>query len=348
MTLTEVSFYTRKMLPFFILIFMVFLILIYSVKLFFAYLDASKPHVVYTNPIFNKITKPLLVDASSSAGLNFALDTIEGQPLTASEAAKVYLLPQVVARFGYAEKINLMAKTFGINTALIKYKMVDNDATFNDEKQKLIIDKTNFNFRYEYNFVKFPEVFTNTKIPSETEIQNKAIDFLKKIGRYPDELATGKSNIVYLNYDSSQTNFVVTSRPTEANVVEIDFYRPDMDGFSTVSPSYPNSQNYLVMAVNDAGMQVLRGQIRFFDKSTEQVGVYPLKTGDVAWEELKAGKGTIISGSKNITNVTIKNMFTAYFDPDVFQLYLQPVYVFLGSDNFAAIVPAVDDSFLTE
>ena len=39
-------------------------------------------------------------------------------------------------------------------------------------------------------------------------------------------------------------------------------------------------------------------------------------------------------------------MFMGYYDPDIYQGYLEPVYVFLGTDNFVAFVPAVIDEYL--
>lgn len=312
------------------------------------YFDLSKPHTVYTNPIFGPITKPVVKEASSSAGYTFTFDTIEGQPITASEAAKVYFLPQSSARFGYTQKIYPIAKTLGFDTELIKHTLVDKIAAFVDDKRKLAIDITNYNFRYEYAFNKFPKIFENTTIPSRNEIENKSIDLLKTIGRYPDELAKGKTNIVYLQYNTDQESMTPTQRSVDANAVEIDFYRPDIDNLSTVSSSYFNSQNFIVLAFKDDNMTVLRAQIAFFEKSEEQIGVYPLKTGDIAWGELKAGKAILVSPSKTTKSISIKKMFTAYFDPDSYQQYLEPVYVFLGTDNFVGYVPAVTNKYLTE
>lgn len=41
-------------------------------------------------------------------------------------------------------------------------------------------------------------------------------------------------------------------------------------------------------------------------------------------------------------------MFLGYFDPDVYQEYLQPVYVFIGDDDFVSYVPAVSGEYLVE
>ena len=48
------------------------------------------------------------------------------------------------------------------------------------------------------------------------------------------------------------------------------------------------------------------------------------------------------------TNITIRKMFLGYFDPDVYQEYLQPVYVFVGDGDFVGYVPAVSGEYLVE
>lgn len=350
MTLTELSYYSRKALPFVILFVMVLLVFFYAVRLIFVYLSSQTTTTLYTNPAFGKIKAPFVKNASNSAGLNFTLDTIQGEPVTASAAAKVFLLPPTTTRFGYTEKIYLMAKTLGFDTTVIKHKLVDHEASFSDMRQKLTIDITNFNFHYEYAFDRDPTIFAGAIIPEKNQIQNKAIDFLKTLGRYPDELSQGKDSVNYMRFDPATKNLNLVSRPQEANVVEIDFFRPDIDGFASVTPGFPSSQNYVVMLFNNSavGFKVLRAQIAFFEKSDAQVGVYPLKTGAVAWTQLKAGRGIVVSKQGDTKDVTIKTMFTAYFDPDTYQDYLQPVYVFVGEPNFVAYIPAVSDEFLTE
>ncbi len=348
MTLTELSYYSRKSLPFVIVFFLLMLIFFYAIKLLFMYIFSLTPKTVYTNTVFGKIQSPQIREASGSAGYNFTLDTIEGQPIVASDTAKVYFLPPSAAKFGYSEKIYLMAKAFGFDTTLTKYKLNDTEATFNDLKQKLTVDITNFNFRYDYGFDRDTELFKNTTIPVRTVIENKAIDFLKTIGRYPDELSKGKTNVSLRRYDSVTRKFLAAERPVDANVVEIDFFRPDIDQTSVVTPGFPSSQNYVIMVFHQDGYKVIRAQVAFFEKSDEQTGVYPLKTGVAAWQELQSGKGLVVVPKSTKKDITIKTMFIGYLDPDIYQNYLQPVYVFVGENNFVAYVPAVSNDFLTD
>jgi len=345
MTLTELSYYSRKALPFLIIFFLLFLIIFYLFKLFFLYLELNRPKKISINPVFGKINKPL-INESIDKKFSYTLDTIEGEPISASESAKVYFIPPTQAKLSYRERIYLIAKNFGINTELTRHKLFNNEAIFEDEQQTLKIDITNYNFNYQYNLSGEEEFLINNIIPSKEQIESKAIDFLKDVGRYPDEFSQGKINIIYLKFDSLTKTLTIVEQPGQANLIEIDFYRPDIDGFPVVSTTYFNSQNYLVMVFDSNSSKVIKAQIRFYEKSDQEFGIYPVKNGNQAWEELTQNKGIIVSAPENTDKITIKKMFFAYLDPNVYQEYFQPVYVFLGSNNFAAYVPAISNDYL--
>ncbi len=348
MSLTELSFYLRRYLPFAILFFLIFLILFYIVKLFFLYLELQKVKPAYTNPIFGKIQILTIKNASSSAGLKFRLDTIEGKPVTATDSAKVFYIPEPVSRFGYREKIYLIAKTLGFNTDVTKYTLNGDQAELSDNLQKLTVDIRNFNFSYQYSIDKDPTVFTNAGAPTTRETQQKAAGFLQKLGRYPNELSQGDLNTIFFHYDPKTQTFKPLDRNTDANVTEVDLYRPGIDTFSMVSSSFFNSNNYTLMVFGpgDTEPRIIKAQIQFFEKSDEQIGYYPVKTGEAAYNDLKNGRALVISNPENKTDITIKSMNLAYYDPDTYQSYLQPVYVFIGEGNFVAYVPAITDEYL--
>lgn len=348
MTLTEVSFYSRKFAPFVLLFLLILLILYYLIKVLLLTLIPPKQTSIYYNPIFGKIKKPVIKDFTPSSNLNFSIDTIEGRPVTATESAKVYFLPSATARFGYREKIYLIAKTLGFDTEAVKHKLEGKEAIFKDEKQSLQIDITNFNFTYEYSFENDPQIFQNTIIPQKKESQDKAVDFLRKIGRYPEELAQGKTNTIFISYNPDAKQMRLLETNMGANMVEVDFYRPDQEQYPIISPKYFNSQNYVMMAFYPSDFKIIKAQIKYYEKSEAQVGFYPIKTGDAAWEALKTGKGLVIQNESESKDIVIKKMFLGYFDPDIYQEYLQPLYVFLGENNFVGYVPAIRDDYFTE
>ena len=347
MTLTELSYYSRKYAPYAVLAFLVFMIFFYIVKLSLIYIQGKKPQTTYINPIFSKIEALEIKEATPSSDFTFTIDTIEGQPVTATAAARVYFLPKEIPGFGYREKIYIMAKSLGFDTDSVVPKLNDSEAVFNDGKQKLTVDIANFNFKYEYNFDNNPEVFDGVVNPEAKTAETKAVNFLNSIGRYPEELSRGKTNSVYWFYNKDVRQSVVLDKGDGANMIEVDFYRPDINEYPAVSPKYYNSQNYVLMVFYEGGYKILRAQTAFFAKSNEQIGVYPLVTGNKAYEDLVAGKGMVILAPKDNKSIVIKKMFLGYYDPDFYQQYLQPVYVFLGENNFVAYVPAVSEEYLT-
>lgn len=349
MTLTDVSYYVRKYYPLAILVIICLLILYYSVKLVVLYVETNRIVPPYTNTVFGAIKKPFLSEASPSAGLTFKLDTIEGIPTTATATAKVFFLPPPHARFGYKEKIFLIAKTLGFNTETNSYKLVTNQAIFTEPKQKLTVDIRNFNFNYRFFFEDDADLINQAVTPESQESQTKAVEFLQSIGAYPQEFAQGKTNIIFLRYNSGSKTVAILKDNLKANVVEVDFYRPDIENLPVISPKYFNSQHYVLMIFNkDGDAKILRSDLKFYEKSEEQAGVYPLRTGDEAFEELTGGKGMVVSNPQEKKHIVIRKMFVGYLDPDVYQEYLQPIYVFLGDDNFVAYVPAVSGEFLAE
>lgn len=314
-------------------------------------MESSQPKTVLTETIFGKIDPPLIREATSSANFEYILDTVEGVPVTSTETAKIYFIPKPATRFGYREKIYLMAKTFGIDTEKVKHSLNGNVATFSDGQQTLTIDIGNFNFSFDSQLDSDDSAFLSRSgfyIPSKKEIENRAIDFLKTIGRYPDELAKGAVDVTYLKYNPSFQSYTNVSSKAEANLVEIDFYRPDLDGMPITTPRFFNSQNYVIMLFKEDGFKIVKSRISFFEKSETQVGIYPVKTGEAAWNELVNGKGKVVAARLGAKNITIKNMKIYYFDPDTYQPYLQPVYVFYDDKDFVAYVPAIANEFLTE
>ncbi len=246
---------------------------------------------------------------------------------------------------GYLEKIALVARTLGFEISNITRQQEGNTFSFQGDNQKLTIDNATFNFTYDYDFQEDQSVFTDAVTPQKSSAERSATDFLKNIGRYPDELAQGKTNTIFMKYDPIENKVTPLQTSRDANLVEVDFYRPDIEGMPMVTPGYFNSQNYVMMVFygdsTEKPPKVLRAQIKYFDKSNDQTGFYPLKSGQQAYDELASGSAQVVSNNSKASKITIKKMFLGYFDPDIYQEFLQPVYVFVGSDDFVGYVPAI-------
>lgn len=351
MTLTEVSYFSRRLAPFVILLFVIMLILFYSFKLIFLFGQLNTTKVSTLNPIFKEIKPIDFTEATSSAGHSYIMDTVEGEPVTATDAAKVFLIPETKFRFGYKEKISLIAKNLGFEGASLEYVLSPKktEGIFQDEKRKLEIDITNFNFKYRQDITRSPELFETNGTPDKESAINKAVDFLKSLDRLPEDLALGKMTTTFMQYDKESSKTAILEDNKGANMVEVDLFRKNIDDFQVVSPNYYNSQNYVIMVhEGDQGYQVVGAQIQFFEKSEGQVGTYPVISGETALEKLASGSGYIVAGADIPDKaIPITNMFLAYYDPETYQAYMQPIYVFWNQKlDFVAYVPAVTDEYI--
>ena len=349
MSLTDLSYYVRKFTPFAVFSFVVLLIFYCLFQLFILWISANQPKITYINPIFKEL-KPLFLkkEATTSAGFSFTLDTVAGQPVTATESAQVFLFPPEKFQFYYLPKVYEMAKVFGFDTEAVKHKLVNNEAVFQDNKQRLSIDINTYNFRYDYDFRKDGPLVEAAVVPDSEVAKNTAINFLKDVDRYPKELALGDITYIYMFYDKVASTAGVVVNPQDSNMVEVDFYRQKVGPYLPMSSTYFKSQNYVMLMTDVNGMKVVSAQVKFFETSPTEIGVYPLISGQRAYEKLLSGQGILVSAGTGKKNISIKTMSLGYFDPDVYQDYFQPIYVFTGDNDFVSYVPAVSEKWLID
>lgn len=356
MTLSELSLYFRKLTPLVILTIIILLILYFGAQL--AILVISNNPEEEEDPLANIIETtfdqipPPRIEGKTSEGLIFTLDNITGLPKEFAEYANVFFVPEVdELSFGFEENILLTARNLGFDITEIDYTLNNERtmATFNDENQNLQIDTRTYNFEYEYtNFLREDERVSKAIIPSESVIQETAINIMKSVGKYTNEFAQGAKTIIYLNLNPVTNELKIVEEPEEANLVEIDFMKADLEDWPIFAPRFFNSQNYIILLFESASeYQIVRAQVQDYKRSEEQVGVYPLKTAEEAYQTLLDGKGYVVSSLENVSDITIASLQFGYLDVLAYEEYVQPVYVYVGRENFVAYVPAVKDEWLT-
>jgi len=355
MTLTEVSFYTRKFAPVGIIAGLVILIFVFGFRLLLLYLEiqSTAPKTVATTPVatdqvFGPIKRPQITDAKPSSNYTWVLDTLDGTPNVeeATSAANVYFIPQQTATFGFLAKIYAMAKAAGIDTDIIQHQLQDKTAIFDDGIRKMSIDIRSFNFTYDYKVTDADNVDTVIDPNLESTLVSEATAFLTAVGRYPTPLSLGDRNVIYMRLDPTTREVATLGSPAGSNMAEVDFYPEDIDGRPVVTSTYYNSPNYVLFLTGGGESRPIRARISYFEQSPDQVGLYPLRTAQQAWDDLQAGRGMVVSAGAAGGEVKIQKVFLAYYEPDTYQEYVQPVYVFLGENRVAAYVPAIADEAL--
>ena len=347
MSLTQLIKYIKKFGPLALLGVIIFFILFYSIRVALILNKNRQGENIVLNPVFGKLTKPEIPISTTSAGFKFQIDTIEGKPVTATKSANVYSLLPTSTKFGYRDRISKMAKQLGFvdtNT----YSLIGDTTTFKNENQSLDIKISNFNFKYLYQYEKDTDLFIRSIIPTAQESVNNSISLLQSLDRFSDEFDSANTTSSYFYFNSEKKITVPVARNIDANIVEVNFFRKNLEDIPTVSTRFPNSNDFVRLASSSKEFVPIEVQVNFFERSLDKVGAYPLITGDVAFESLKKGDGIVLLNSKpENKNITIKKMYIAYFEPDVYMGYLQPYYVFEG-DGFAAIVYAISSEYQEE
>lgn len=204
------------------------------------------------------------------------------------------------------------------------------------------------------NFVIASEYLSDINILSAKNLpsQSKAIDIAQGM--------LGNMNLISddLDLEKTKTNLYAIKNGTltpatsmsTAQIIEVIFYQKDIDKIPILYEKANSSNiNILVGAGGGYGYngQIVTANYKHQAVSAE-VSTYPIKTSVQAFNELKQGKGYIASYNGTSSNISIDNVFLAYYMGGMPQDFLMPIFVFTGNDNFYAYVPAVTDEWINK
>ena len=164
-------------------------------------------------------------------------------------------------------------------------------------------------------------------------------------GLLTDDLATGSAEIVYLKF--TPPNLTPAVSLSEADFVRINLFRSDLDGLKVLPPNPKNSMiSFLFSGLRTLGKRIIEINYTYYPIETETFATYPLKITQTAWQELQGGSGYIANlGENQDGQITVRNVYLAYFDSDQPQNFLQPIFVFEGDRNFVGYVSAIDSKW---
>jgi hypothetical protein len=223
------------------------------------------------------------------------------------------------------------------------------------------------NSRLDYNIIsghfllnrewqKNPALLNLNFFMSERQIITDTSNFLNRAGLLRDDMV-GVEKITYLKADAGK--LISALSLSDADFVQVDYFRKNVDEFEAGSekknivasyPFYrPDPNKGLVRVImsgsKEPTSQIITADYQYVNVRYEDNGTYPIKTGEMAWEELVNGDGFVTSQSLPVNEVKIRRVFLAYYDSDQGQDYTMPIYVFLGDQGFAAYVSAVTDDW---
>ncbi len=284
--------------------------------------------------------------ASPSAKINYSLETIEGAPSATSSTGTVFfiskpepnLLSLTRAR-QFAARMNFVGEPQAENQTV--YRWQDNA----NPLRALRIDIVTGNFRINYDYPQDLGVFAEKNLPSQNQAFVEAINFMQNLQIFLPALAKGQPKITY--WQLVGNNLVQTTSLANANAVRVDFARENILGMKLFTANPPWEPVYFLFSGSkETSKRILEASYKFWNIESEQMATYPLKTAASAWEELRQGGGFVAKITPGTQSVVVRKIYLAYFYPDDYQSFLQPIYVFEGDPNFLGFVSAVIPSWV--
>jgi len=352
-TLTLVAIKARKAIKYGIVLFFVIvigrLILIFAIN---AYKTAFPTPPPPPTVKFGRLAALPFPDYSIELPeLEFSIDTATGSLPKFPEQMPVYLMPQKTANLFSFDRMKQRASSFGFTQDPIQ----QSDTVYNFVHPSAPASfNTNIvyeSFSLSYNLAEDSSPLS-TRAPDVQTATQTVKRSLQSANSFPDDLSGGTTSSEFLRVEGQ--NLVRALALSDAQLTKINFLRTPITVEETDYPSVtadPKEGNvwFIVSGSKEKTKTLIAGEYHFFPIDYDQVSTYPIKTAQVAVEDLKNGKAYIANLGLNTSGkVTIREIYLAHYDPNVPYSFYQPVIVMKGDGEFIAYVPAVTSEYYGE
>lgn len=355
--LTEISIGTRKFFVWLGVIFIFYLVLKFFIGVGINYWKATHPPPI-PPPLmqFSKLPSPKFDTNTSTSGLKFTLENIEGQPTLdkpqeATFAGKVYQMPKKLPTYLSDERARKFAFKLGFTkepkiTDTTQYYFVDPE----DPLRTLNIDIINMNFRLTYDWTSNTDVLLQRQFVSKEQAISEVKNYLQVNNLFDNSILQSNITTDFLIVNSGKKNFSPTTSLSKASAIRINFFKGDLDKMKILPPLFNQSYIYVIYTpALKTNQQMLDISWTFWPIAYDSFGTYPIKSVSSAWQDLIDGYASIINlGNNSPEDITIRHISLAYYDSEESQTYLQPIYVFEGDNNFVAYLPAIISEWLNQ
>lgn len=207
------------------------------------------------------------------------------------------------------------------------------------QNTSLLYDIYSLNFSVSPNYSIYPSFLPITTLQKESIFSNIS-DFVISLGGNTEDIKFENAKFTYYSVDAN--GIIPVTDPSVATLARVDLFQNPVNNLKIYYPSPNNSVLYFTVASLNT-MNVVDASFHHFTPNLDDSSTYPLKTAQEALDDLKNGKGFIISPTSE-NNVDITDVSLGYYlDNSETQKYLQPIVVFVGKKGFQAFVSAVKD-----
>lgn len=356
-TLTEASVTARKVIKFGLIGFVVITILWYLGTALIKYYQALNPTPL-PDPTVHFGQLPKINFSESTSRPKLALELPTGSVPLFVDRMRVYSAPVKRSSFTDAEKGIETAAALGF---LFKpdQKTESNYVWTNQDQlnSKLDMNIVSGHFVLSRQWQNNPALASMASFASDKAVIMDTENYLSRVGLLSSDIL-GVEKVTYLKDGGGKlTNALSLS---DADFVQLDLFRKNLEEIDPESktkeikasyPFYRSDPNKGLLRVTVSGSKSLTDKVIDLENEYNKIdyatsGVYPIKSGDVAWSELEKGGGFVFPGDSKTAEMKIRRVFLGYYDADVSTGYAMPIYIFLGDQGFTAYVSAVKDVWI--
>lgn len=334
MTLTEAAVVTKKASIVFSIFILACIIvfIIYNIIYTSIYLPHKQQEAALPTIKFGILPAPDLPASSQPTNTyTYTLDTETGYlPTQYPSLLKVYFVPQLGTNLMAYDHVTALANSLGFSsdpTVINSTKYQFTDAYGG----QLTIDLNTANFKFSRTV---DLTNANPTLPTQDQIASDFVSYLSAKGLLKSDLSGGRTNVIYEH-----------SSNTDSDTAIVSIWPSDIDTLKVVTPKYTiGNINATVTKSSDELNKYSQMEYTYWSPDLTTFSTYPIKSPSQALADLKNGKGAMVIPPDN-SNASITSVGLAYYEPDSYQQYLEPVYVFSGP-NMTAYVPAITDTYL--
>lgn len=277
----------------------------------------------------------------STSNFSYSLDTTTGGlPKVGvdpdfEKIAKVYFVTQTFASFLSADRAGALASNFGLVTP--PESLNETRYKYSGQKKTLTVELDSGNFSYRNG-----ATMSASLLDDDSKLISDFEQVLNSLGVMKDDLKTGRTKILFLkNAGEALTS---TQLRSEATAVQISLWPSLLNKKSIFTANFDKSLINATITGSASNLEnYLSFSFTYYPIDTSTFATYPIKTAEVAFEDLKNGKGVVITEPKN-PQVSITSVYLGYFLSDDYSPYLQPIFIFEGP-NFVAYTNAISGEF---
>lgn len=292
---------------------------------------------------FGRLPKLPFPEKDMPDGLTYTLQTPTGELPVTPDQTRVYLMTRLSSQLLSLEGAKSKASKLGFSAEGLD--ITETVYKFPHEKSpsELRINIVTGVFSISYDLNKDPSPLDT--LPPNTELATAtARAFMSGAGLLPEDL-TGPTLPEFVKLSSKKIVGAISQ--SNADFTKVHFFRKDYDELPSMTPDPKNANVWFIMSgETNSDKQVIAAEFHLFPIDETKFATYPIKSSLQAYEEMKAGKAFIASSTNaDNSNVTIRRVYLANYDPGEAADFFQPIFVFEGDRGFVAYVPAVTSGY---